>query len=109
MLCGGNTLRVGRVMVAYAENDAVPDREKSAWGMFYAGAKVVTEQYLIDLGLRLGFKKMGIDTAPNTKDAIRYLNKLVGTDAQKTRAFFNNTMLKFYENELISKQGRFSK
>ena len=93
-----STLSAGRAMVAYAENPAVDDRNKSAWGMFWAGAKVVGFDYLQDQAMGYALKKLaGVKGGGKSdkfmpgsmKDAGKYYadqvgNSLTGIVAKKT-------------------------
>lgn len=85
------TLSTARAMVAYAENPAVDDRDKSAWGMFWAGAKVVGFNFLLEKSLGYAVKKVtgggGAATAADTakfmpgslKEAGKYYSKQVSS------------------------------
>ena len=62
-----NSLKVGRDMLAYAENDAIEDSKKSAWGMFCAGAKPVVVDFLMQNAIETGMGKLGVK--PDTVSA----------------------------------------
>ena len=52
-------LKSARNMIAYAEDDAIADSEKTALGMFRVGVKPVAIQFLLQNAIELGVRRIG--------------------------------------------------